>query len=158
MTKESVFEGKCSCNKLRYRMNAKPLIVHACHCRQCQRVTGTAFVMNAVVEKTRLEILSGGVANYHFPDTCHTVFFCPECVTYVWSEYKNGAFNDCRFVRVGTLNEPDRLPPDVHIFTESAQPWVHIPSDAAKFDRFYSIKEQWAGDSLARMEPYWRKK
>ncbi|MCP4187314.1 MAG: GFA family protein [Gammaproteobacteria bacterium] len=158
MTAENIFEGRCSCSKLRYRMNAKPLVVHACHCRQCQRVTGTAFVMNAVVEKNQLEILSGSVANYHFPDTYHTAFFCPECVTYVWSEYKSGTFDDCWFVRVGTLDEPDRLPPDVHIFTESKQPWAPIPSGAPKFDRFYTIKELWSESSLARMEPYWQDK
>jgi hypothetical protein len=112
--------------------------------------------MNALVEKTQVEILSGTIAEYLFPDTYHTAFFCPECVTYVWSEYKSGAFDDCWFIRVGTLDQPDRLPPDVHIFTESKQPWVEIPKRTPNFDRFYPIKETWQESSMIRMEPYWR--
>ncbi len=114
--------------------------------------------MNALVEKPQVEILSGTIAEYHFPDTCHTAFFCPECVTYLWSEYKSGTFDACWFIRVGTLDEPDRLPPDVHIFTESKQPWVVIPGEAPKFDRFYNIREVWRESSMARMEPHWRDK
>ncbi len=159
MTAESVFEGRCSCRKLSYRMNTSPLIVHACHCRQCQRVTGSAFVMNALVEKKQVEILSGTIAEYNFPDTFHTAFFCPECATYVWSQYlTRGIFDDCWFIRVGTLDEPDRLAPDVHIFTESKQPWVKIPEEAPDFNEFYPIKDVWEESSLIRMEPYWRDK
>lgn len=130
------------------------MIVHACHCRQCQRVTGSAFVMNALVEKTQVEILSGEISKHRFPDTSHTAFFCPECVTYVWSEY-TGRFKDCLFVRVGTLDEPDRLPPSVHIFMESKQPWVVIPEDVPSFDRFYQINDVWDEDSIARMGADW---
>ena len=155
MTAENNFEGGCSCRKLRYSVNNSPLIVHACHCRQCQRVTGSAFVMNALVEKSQVEILSGDIAKYCFPDTCHTAYFCPECATYVWSEYKSGRFDDCWFIRVGTLDEPDRLPPGVHIFTESKQPWVSIPEEAPRFERFYPVKEVWEKSSINRMEPYW---
>ena len=156
-TKHS-YEGGCSCGELRYRMNADPLIVHACHCRQCQRVTGSAFVMNAVVEKGEVEILSGATAHCHFPGTCHTAFFCPDCATYVWSQYpsEGGWLGDCWFVRVGTLDEPDRHPPDVHIYTGSKQPWVLIPQGAPRFEEFYDIGEVWPESSLARMEPYWR--
>lgn len=153
MIVEGEYEGGCSCRKLRYRMNTGPLIVHACHCRQCQRVTGSAFVINALVEKKHTEILCGDIANVRFPDTCHTAFFCPECATYVWSEYLGGHFDDCWFVRVGTLDEPDRLPPDVHIFTESKQPWVVISEEATRFERFYRIKDVWEESSLFRLRP-----
>jgi hypothetical protein len=157
MTTETTFEGGCSCSKLRYRMNTSPLIVHACHCRQCQRVTGSAFVMNALIEKTQVEILTGTISEYNFPNTFHTAYFCPECATYVWSQYKTrGIFDDCWFIRVGTLDEPDRLPPDVHIFTESKQPWVKIPKEIPNFNEFYPFKEVWLESSMIRMEPYWR--
>ena len=155
MTVESVYEGGCSCRKLRYRMNANPLIVHACHCRQCQRVTGSAFVMNALVEKSQVETLCGDIAGFRFPDTYHTAFFCPECATYVWSEYKSGRFNDCWFIRVGTLDEPDRLPPSVHIFIESKQPWVIIPEEEPRFERFYHIRDVWEESSIIRMGANW---
>ncbi len=155
MTDKNVYEGGCSCRKVRYRLNTDPLIVHACHCRQCQRVTGSAFVMNALIEKTEVELVSGEVANYHFADTIHTAFFCPECATYVWSEYKSGRFDDCWFIRVGTLDEPDRVPPGVHIFMESKQPWVIIPEGVPKFERFYRISDVWKQPSIDRMGPNW---
>lgn len=156
MTAKSVIEGKCSCGKLRYRINSSPLIVHACHCYQCQRVTGSAFVMNAVIEKTQVDILSGNIEHYHFADTDHTAYYCPECVTYVWSEYKSGTFDTCWFVRVGTLENPSRFPPDVHIFTESKQPWVFISPETPSYRSFYKVKEAWPESSLRRMSPYWK--
>lgn len=122
--------GGGSCRNLRYQINADPLIVHACHCRQCQRVTGSAFVLNALIEKVQVELLSGDITEFHFPGTHHTSYFCRDCATYIWSEYKSGRFDDCWFMRVGSLDEPDRLPPNVHIFIESKQPWVVIPDNA----------------------------
>ncbi|MDP6588298.1 MAG: GFA family protein, partial [Alphaproteobacteria bacterium] len=83
-------------------------------------------------------------------------FFCPECGTYVWSQYAGGRLAPCRFVRVGTLDEPDRHPPDVHIYTGSKQPWVLIPQDAPRFQEFYELGDVWPESSLVRMEPYWR--
>lgn len=156
MATNNSYEGGCSCGELRYRINADPLIVHACHCRQCQRISGSAFVMNALVEKSEVETLSGVTANCHFPGTSHTAFFCPECGTYVWSQYAVGRLASCWFVRVGTLDEPDRHPPDVHIYTSSKQPWVLIPKDAPRFQKFYRLGNVWQESSLVRMEPYWR--
>ncbi len=155
MTTQIEYEGGCSCRKLRYKLNADPLIVHACHCRQCQRVTGSAFVMNALIEKEEVELLCGDIANIHFPNTRHTAFFCPDCATYVWSQYKSGRFDDCWFVRVGTLDEPDRQPPNVHIFLESKQPWVIIPEEIPQFERFYKIKDVWKKASIDRMGSAW---
>jgi len=156
MTTDTVFEGGCSCGKLRYRVTDQPLITHACHCRQCQRVTGSAFVLNALIEKTKVEHLSGDISAFHFADTYHTAYFCPECATYVWSQYKSGRFDDCWFIRVGTLDEPDYLPPDVHIFIESKQPWVVAPEEKPQFQRFYDIKDVWTQSSIDRMGPNWK--
>ena len=155
MTEKRVSEGGCSCGNIRYRMTGEPLIVHACHCRQCQRITGSAFVMNGLVRKSDVELLSGTVGKIHFKDTIHTAFFCPECATYVWSEYKSGRFDDCWFVRVGTLDEPDHFPPSVHIFLESKQPWVTIPPEVPQFPRFYRITDVWEESSIARMGADW---
>ena len=154
MTAENKYEGGCSCGKVRYRLNNNPMIVHACHCRQCQRVTGSAFVLNALIEKDQVELLTGETANVRFPNTSHTAFFCPDCATYVWSEYK-GRFGDCWFIRVGSLDEPSRLPPDVHIFLESKQPWFSLPKEAPQFERFYEVKDVWDESSIARMGPNW---
>lgn len=150
-----VYEGGCSCRKLRYRMSANPLIVHACHCRQCQRVTGSAFVMNALIEKEKVELLCGDIDQMRFPDTHHTAYFCRACATYVWSEYRSGRFDNCWFMRVGAMDEPDLTPPTVHIFVESKQPWVVIPDEVPRYKRFYRIKEVWAQCSIDRMGPSW---
>lgn len=155
MNKNVGYEGGCSCTKLRFRLNAEPLIVHACHCRQCQRVTGSAFVMNALIRKEEVELLTGDIKRVQFPDTYHTAYYCPECATYVWSEYRSGRFNECWFVRVGTLDEPDSLPPNVHIFTESKQPWVAIPEDVPSYRKFYRIKDTWTRSSIDRMGSQW---
>jgi hypothetical protein len=137
-------------------MTADPLIVHACHCRQCQRVTGSAFVMNALVEKEKVEVLSGETAHCLFPGTSHTAYFCPHCATYVWSQYTGGGWlSPCWFVRVGALDEPDRCPPDVHIFTASKQPWVVLPEGAPAYEEFYSFDDVWPQASLERMAPHW---
>ena len=149
------YPGGCSCRKLRYQINADPLIVHACHCRQCQRVTGSAFVLNALIEKVQVELVSGDINKFRFPGTTHTSYFCRDCATYVWSEYKSGRFDDCWFMRVGTLDEPDRSPPDVHIFIESKQPWVAIPCNAPRYDRFYKIDDVWKQSSIDRMGRSW---
>lgn len=155
MNHNAQYEGGCSCRKLRYTMNDHPLIVHACHCRQCQRVTGSAFVMNALVEKTKVKLVSGDVASFRFPETYHTAYFCPVCATYVWSEYKSGRFDDCWFVRVGTMDEPDRAPPDVHIYIDSKQPWITIPNNVPSFKKFYKIADVWDEHSISRMGAGW---
>lgn len=155
MINSEIFEGSCSCSKLQFRLNAEPLIVHACHCRQCQRITGSAFVMNALIKKDEVERLTGDTACVKFPGTCHTAYYCLECATYVWSEYKSGRFNGCWFVRVGTLKEPDRWPPSVHIFTESKQPWMTIPEDVPSYRKFYKIKDTWSKNSIDRMGSCW---
>lgn len=129
MTDNVLYEGGCSCRKLRFRITADPLIVHARHCRQGQRVTGSAFVKNALIEKEKVEFLSGEIARFHFPDTYHTAYFCRKCATFAWSECKSSRFEDCWFMRVGALDEPDHAPPNVHIFIESRQPWVVIPEE-----------------------------
>jgi hypothetical protein len=151
MESNMIFEGGCSCRAVRYAMVERPLIVHACHCRQCQRVTGSAFVMNALIEKVKVDLLSGDIQSFHFPDTCHTAYFCRKCATYVWSEYKSGRFDDCWFMRVGALDEPDHLPPDVHIYVESKQPWVRISDNIPVYEKFYKIQDVWDVKHIARI-------
>lgn len=155
MNNNTECQGGCSCGEVRYRVIANPLIVHACYCRQCQRVTGSAFVLNALIKKDELALLSGNVSRVRFPGTYHTAYFCKTCATYVWSEYKSGRFDECWFLRVGTLDEPDRTPPNVHIFVESKQPWVVLPDDVPIYRQFYKIEDVWQKSSIARMGRDW---
>jgi hypothetical protein len=143
-------DGHCACKTIQYRMTSKPMFVHCCHCRWCQRETGSAFVLNALVETDRVEVTSGT------PDVVLTpsesgrgqqISRCPTCRVAVWSTY---SLPTIRFVRVGTLVDPDIAPPDVHIFTSSKQPWVVLPAGAPTFAEYYDSSKLWPADSLAR--------
>lgn len=146
------YEGGCTCRQVRYRLKSKPLFVHCCHCRWCQRETGTAFALNAMIETDRVEMLAGEVETVHTPSNSgkgQKIARCPNCRIAVWSNYA-GAGDAARFVRVGTLDEPDRLPPDIHIFTMSKQPWVVLPAGTPAVPEFYDREKIWPAESLAR--------
>ena len=145
-------DGGCTCRLVRYRMATKPLFVNCCHCRWCQRETGTAFALNAMIETDRVALLQGDVEVVDTPSNSgagQKISRCPRCRIAVWSHYA-GAGDALRFVRVGTLDEPDRLPPDIHIFTASKQPWVLLPPGAPAVPEYYKASEMWPADSLAR--------
>ncbi len=147
--------GGCACGAVRYELGATPLIVHACHCRDCQRVTGSAFVINVWLErehvrstgdaKPRSFLLRGGTGKDH------EVFSCAACATYVWSRYEQ-APGDALFVRAGTLDHPEAITPDVHIFTRTKLPWVELPARALAFETGYRIADVWSAESLGRLE------
>jgi hypothetical protein len=146
------YDGGCTCRYVRYRMMSTPLFVHCCHCRWCQRETGTAFALNAMIEADRVQLLEGEAQVIDTPSNSgkgQRISRCPKCLVAVWSNYA-GAGNVVRFVRVGTLDEPDRLPPDVHIFTASKQPWVALPAGTPAFAEYYKTSEQWPRSSLER--------
>lgn len=146
------FEGGCTCRAVRYRMTSRPLFVHCCHCTWCQRETGSAFAVNAMIEADRVEVLAGEAQMVLTPSRSgrgQKIWRCPTCRVAVWSNYA-GAGDAVRFVRVGTLDEPARLPPDIHIFTSTRQPWVVIPPGARVAEEFYDIPSTWPSDSLER--------
>jgi hypothetical protein len=152
MTAPAHFEGGCTCRHVRYRMTCAPMFVHCCHCRWCQRETGTAFALNALIEADRVELLSGDVEIVDTPSASgkgQKIARCPKCRVAVWSNY-GGAGDIIRFVRVGTLDEPDRLPPDIHIFTSSKQPWVILPPGTPSASEYYRASEHWPAEVLAR--------
>jgi len=145
-------DGGCTCRAVRYRMTSRPLFVHCCHCRWCQRETGAAFALNAMIEADRVTLLEGAPEVVNTPSNSgkgQKIARCPNCRIALWSNYA-GAGDLLRFVRVGTLDEPDRLPPDIHIFTESKQPWVVLPPGAPAVPQYYRRAEHWPEPSLAR--------
>jgi hypothetical protein len=152
MTQPESFEGGCTCRQVRYRVTSKPMFVHCCHCRWCQRETGTAFALNAMIESDRVVLLSGEPEIVNTPSNSgkgQMIARCPKCRIAVWSNY-GGAGDKVRFVRVGTLDEPDRMPPDIHIFTMSKQPWVVLPPGALAVHEYYDTKSTWPAESLER--------
>jgi len=147
-------EGGCTCRTVRYRMKSKPLFVHCCHCRWCQRETGTAFALNAMIEADRVDLLSGEPEMIMTPTNSgrgQKIWRCPQCRAAVWSNY-SGAGDKVNFVRVGTLDDPDALPPDIHIFTSSKQPWVILPADVPVMAEYYDFRERWPAESIERRE------
>ena len=143
--------GGCACGNVRYELSASPLIVHACHCRNCQRLTGSALVINLWIEAKFVEAsvapksfrLAGGSRKPH------DVFFCDACGTYLWSRYH--AAGDALFVRAGTLDDPRAVRPDVHIFTRSKLPWVELPRGVPAFKSFYKLRDVWPEASRKRL-------
>jgi hypothetical protein len=147
-------EGGCDCKAVRYRMETPPLFVHCCHCRWCQRESGASFALNAMIEAERVTLLGAEPEIVDTPSASgkgQKIARCPKCRVAVWSNY-SGAGASVRFVRVGTLDQPDHLPPDIHIFTASKQPWVVLPPGIPAMPEYYSSKEMWPAESLARRE------
>jgi hypothetical protein len=146
-----VLEGGCACGAVRYQLASDPLFVHCCHCLNCQRQTGSAFVINALIESDRVEIVQGDARSVEVPrddGSSQEILRCPECQVALYSHYTYPAMS---FVRAGTLDEPARVSPDVHIFTRSKLPWVELPETVPSFDVYYDTKELWPAESFDRL-------
>jgi len=144
-------EGGCSCGAVRYRLHGAPMFVHCCHCTQCQRATGSAFVVNAIIEADRVEMLGGEIAVTPGPSESgrpHDVHRCAACGTAMWSDY--GRRRVMIFLRVGALDDPSVFPPDVHIFARSKAAWFALPDATRVFDVYYDMQALWPAESLAR--------
>jgi hypothetical protein len=145
-------EGGCACGAVRYRMDGPPIFVHCCHCTSCQTETGSAFALNAIIEAARVTVLKGAPEAVMTPSESgrgQQFWRCPTCRVAVWSNY--GDTRDrIRFVRVGTLDKPDAITPDIHIYTCSKLPWVTIPEGALTAEAFYDVPATWPAESLAR--------
>lgn len=140
------------CGELRYRLDCAPLVVHACHCRWCQRESGSAFALNALIESEHLTLLRGEPEMLATPSASglgQQIARCPRCHIALWSHYA-GSGPLVSFVRVGTLDKPDLQPPDIHIYTSTKQPWVILPADQQAFPEYYDLAECWSPESLAR--------
>jgi hypothetical protein len=145
-------EGGCSCGAVRYRLASEPLVVHCCHCLNCQRQTGSAFVINVLIEADRVELLGGEPQPVDVPrddGSTHRIFRCPTCQVAVYSEYTRP---EVLFVRAGTLDHPSTVTPDVHIFTRSKLGWVTLPESTPAFDVYYDRHEVWRPASLERLD------
>ncbi len=152
MQDEKHFDGGCTCRRVRYRMTSEPMFVNCCHCRWCQRETGSAFVLNAMIEADRVQLLSGEVEVVDTPSESgkgQKISRCPDCRVALWSNY-SGAGDKARFVRVGTLDDPDRFPPGIHVFTASKQPWVVLPPGIPAVPAYYDSSQVWPKESLER--------
>ena len=148
---DPTFEGGCDCRAVRYRLRSRPMFVHCCHCRWCQRESGSAFALNALIETARVEV-QGEVDLVDTPSESgkgQKIARCPRCRIALWSHYGGGG-TLVSFIRVGTLDTPDAFPPDIHIFTCSKQPWVVLPEGALAVEEYYKSAHVWPAASLER--------
>jgi hypothetical protein len=144
--------GGCACGEVRYRLASAPMFVNCCHCASCQTETGSAFVINALIESDRVETIQGEAEPVMTPSESgkgQQIWRCPTCHVALWSNY-GGAKDVLRFVRVGTLDTPAALPPGVHIFTRSKLPWVRLPEEVPAFEAYFDPATLWPEASLAR--------
>ncbi|HEY2480805.1 MAG TPA: GFA family protein [Caulobacteraceae bacterium] len=151
MAAGETLEGRCACGQVRFSLTSRPMFTHCCHCLDCQRQTGSAFVLNALIETDRIVVTAGSPVPVSVPTDSggpHDVYRCPACQTALWSDY--GRRPGLRFVRVGTLDDPSAVAPDVHIFTRSKQPWVGLPPEVPAFAVYYDTKALWPAEALAR--------
>jgi hypothetical protein len=145
-------EGGCACGEVRYRLTSDPLFVHCCHCLNCQRQTGSAFVINLLIEADRVEVLAGDpvpVDVSRDDGSKQRIYRCPTCQVAVFSEY---GWPELLFVRGGTLDEPSEVTPDVHIFTKSKLPWITLPESVLAFEVYYDSRALWPAASLERLD------
>jgi hypothetical protein len=145
--------GGCSCGEIRYRLTNSPLVVHACHCRDCQRITGGAFVINLWIERQHVEASGSKPKSYSTAGGSgkeHEAFFRGKCGTHVWSRYSI-APGDALFVRAGTIDDPKAVKPDIHLFTRHKVPWLTLPDGVPTFKSAYKIDKVWPAASKERL-------
>ena len=145
-------EGGCACGAVRYRLTSDPLFVHCCHCLNCQRQTGSAFVINLLIEADRVELLSGDPQPVDVPrdgGSKQRIYRCPTCQVAVFSEYGRP---EVWFVRGGTLDQPSSITPDVHIYTRSKVGWITLPESVPAFEEYYDMKALWPAASWERLQ------
>ena len=145
-------EGGCACGEVRYRLTSEPLFTHCCHCLNCQRQTGSAFVINLLIEADRVELLAGDPEPVAVPrggGKKQKIWRCPTCQVALFSQYTRRLV---RFVRAGTLDDPSTVAPDVHIFTRSKLPWIELPEGVPAYRTYYDTNKLWPAASLERLE------
>ena len=125
-------DGGCNCGTIRFRLEVAPIITHCCHCRNCQKASGSAFCINAMIESEHLTVLAGTPERFQGTDS-HEVARCASCGFALWSRHPY--FGEAiAFVGVGMLDHGERLAPEAHYFTRSKHPWVQLPPDLPAFE------------------------
>ncbi len=145
-------QGGCACGLVRYELTSRPMWVNCCHCTWCQRETGSAFAVNALIETDRVRLTQGVPEPIHTPSNSgngQIILRCPTCFVAVWSHY-SGAGPKVAFIRTGTLDQPHDIEPDIHIFTTTKRPWVILPANKPAVPEYFDRDQYWPAESLAR--------
>ena len=154
MNGNRLFSGSCWCGEVRYRLLNAPLFVHACHCVDCQKASGSAFGITIIVLETDLichrgEFVSKPVA------ANRTTFICQSCEDVI---YSTATHHPCTaLLRSQTLDDPRVLEINAHIWTREKHAWLVLPAHVPQFDKGYDRIETWPKDSLDRLNAELRK-
>ena len=146
-------EGGCGCGAVRYRLTDEPIFVNNCHCRLCQRQTGTGSAVNAFIESGKLEQLSGELSEHELATGSggtQIIVRCATCGTPVWSHYRLG--RKAAAVRVGTLDDPSAVRPDAAIYVADRPAWAPLPEGVPQFETYYNPAELLAPERFARLK------
>lgn len=117
--------GACQCGNVRYRVTEPPLVTVACHCRDCQKLSTSAFSLTMVMRRSGFKLLSGEPKSWSRPtDSGGTAvcWFCPDCGNRIYHE--NPAMPDIVRLKPGTLDDTSVLAPQAHVWTNREQPWL----------------------------------
>ena len=151
---KEMMSGGCDCGYVRYEVMKKPLYVHCCHCTWCQRESGAAFALNALVESSEVKLSSHKPVLIDTPSPSgrgQIIARCPQCQVALWSHY-GGLGKLMSFIKVGTLDDANQMPPDIHIYTSTKQAWLKLPNDALVYEGYYDRKALWSDENLARFD------
>lgn len=150
---DTKLEGGCTCGAVRYRLNRMPMITHCCHCTWCQRETGSAFVINTLIEMSEVDLLGEAPVIKNSPSLSgkgQLIARCPHCHVAVWSHYSN-AREVIAFVRAGTLDDKTVITPDVHIFTSTKVAWIDLNDGKPAYAEYYANRDEvWPKEAQAR--------
>ena len=133
--------GRCVCGAIRYEISREPLRVYACHCKDCQRFTGSAFAIGVVVPSEAFQLT--GPETRLVPNgiteggRLKRLSACPECGTRLFGDLRPDWLYKgmVRAVLGGTLDDTSWLRPTIHVWTRSAQPWVILPDGSTVYER-----------------------
>jgi hypothetical protein len=155
--------GHCDCKAITYELLASFLCIHCCHCTWCQRESGSAFALNAIIESSNFRLTST-LAPRHVPTPTPSgdgqiIARCPECWVAVYADY-GGDGQRLKYVKLGTIDHADRaragIKPDVHIFTSTKLEWVDLSGEREKgvpiYEGYYRRTEVWSEEANRRFD------
>ena len=136
------FTGTCQCGEVRYKINAEPLITVACHCRDCQKLSASAFSLTMLIPEEAFELSSGTLKVFERPaDRGGTAvcYFCGTCGNRVY--HRNPQLPGYLRLKPGGLDDTSQILPQAHVWTSRAQPWFEFPAGVPTYETQPDVKE-----------------
>ena len=150
--KGSHSKGACSCGEVEFTLLQAPMFIHCCHCTWCQKETGSAFALNALIETSSINLDGGKLTRITVPTNSgkgQIIVRCSKCLSALWSHY-GAAEEKVAFLRVGTLNNSREIQPDIHIYTSSKVNWLKLGYDTPVVEEYYRRSQYWPESSINR--------